>query len=136
MTLATGFCQLEKAPNIPSPFPLPGDRTRALTGPACPGLFATQGGASQPELRPGLCLRERLTHVPAFPGPGVLCAPTLWGRGRRQEGAGAGSVVCGLLSFPLCFHGDFISSKLLIELHIYDQKIKSLDLFEAGFYES
>lgn len=33
------------------------------------------------------------------------------------------------------FHGDFISSKLLIKFHIYDQKIKSLDLFEIGFYE-
>lgn len=42
----------------------------------------------------------------------------------------------GLLSSPLCFHGDFVSSKLLIELHIYGQKIKSLDLFEVGFYES
>lgn len=33
------------------------------------------------------------------------------------------------------FHGDFISSKLLIEFPIYDQKIKPLDLFERGSYE-
>lgn len=33
------------------------------------------------------------------------------------------------------FHGDFISSKLLIKFHIYDQKIKSLDLSEVGVYE-
>lgn len=33
------------------------------------------------------------------------------------------------------FHGDFISGKLLIKFHIYVQKIKSLDLFEIGFYE-
>lgn len=33
------------------------------------------------------------------------------------------------------FHGNFISSKLLIKFHIYGQKIKSLDLFEIGFYE-
>lgn len=39
------------------------------------------------------------------------------------------------LRLRAAFHGDFISSELLIKFHIYDQKIKSLDLFEIGFYE-
>lgn len=46
-----------------------------------------------------------------------------------------GSAFCDSQCPHSGFHGDFISSKLLIKFHIYDQKIKSLDLSEIGFYE-
>lgn len=47
----------------------------------------------------------------------------------------AGPALCGSPHLYSGFRGDFISSKLLIKFHIYDQKIKSLDLSEIGFYE-
>lgn len=37
-------------------------------------------------------------------------------------------------SSRLVFHGDFISSELLIKSHIYDWKIKSLDPFKIDFF--
>lgn len=46
-----------------------------------------------------------------------------------------GSAFCDSLCLRSSFHGDFISSELLIKFHIYDQKIKSLSLSEIGFYE-
>ena len=57
----------------------------------------TQGGASQPGQRQVLCPRERLAPVLAFPAE---ASSLLRPRGMRevQEGAGAGSVVRGLLS--------------------------------------
>lgn len=118
------------------PLPSAGRQNQGSDGASMPGSFPPprRGIPARATSRP---LPERAPGPrPGLSGRGVLSAPTPRGRGRRQEGAGAGSVVGGLLSSPLCFHGNFISSKLLIELHIYDQKIKSLDLFEVGFYES
>lgn len=57
----------------------------------------------------------------------------------RGEGRGAarvnGAASPGSLRLQAGFHCDFVSSQLLIKFHIYDQKIKSLDLFEIGVYE-
>lgn len=47
----------------------------------------------------------------------------------------ASHALCGSPHLYSGFRGNFISSKLLIKFHIYDQKIKSLDLSEIGFYE-
>lgn len=76
------------------------------------------------------------------------CSPGFRGCGegqRERQGLTGPQVLFNVgRSFPalllLCglqagFCGDFISSKLLIKFHIYGQKIKSLDLFETGFYE-
>lgn len=112
-------------PRFFQPLPSARRQNQGSDGASMPGSFRHPGGASQPEPRPGLCPRERLAPVPAFPAERPLCSDP------EQEGREPGSVVRGLLSSPLCFHGNFISSKLLTELRIYDQKIKSLDLFET-----
>lgn len=62
------------------------------------------------------------------------------GRGERRGLTGQQILFNAGRSLPALrlqagFHGDFISGKLLIKFHIYVQKIKSLDLFEIGFYE-
>lgn len=121
---------------LPSPFPLPGDGTRPLTGPACPRTShqPEEGHPSQGRVKSSARESAWPLSRPFRPRRPPCSNPA--GMREEQEGAGAGSVVRGLLSSPLCFHGDFISSKLLIELHIYGQKIKSLDLFQVEFYES
>jgi alpha-acetolactate decarboxylase len=60
--------------------------------------------------------------------------PGTGGQG-RGELTGCWAPLYVTLSLHSGFHGDFISSKLLIKFHIYDQKIKSLGLSEIGFYE-
>lgn len=56
------------------------------------------------------------------------------GRGRREV-MGPQAASPGLRCAQAGFHCDFVSGQLLIKFHIYDRKIKSLDLFEIGFYE-
>lgn len=63
---------------------------------------------------------------------------TQLGTGEQRQGRvnrTLGLALCDSLCLHSSFHGDFISSKLLIKFHIYDQKIKSLGLSEIGFYE-
>lgn len=61
--------------------------------------------------------------------------PGTGGQRRGRVNRMLGSALCDSLRLHSGFHGDFISSKLLIKFHIYDQKIKSLGLSEIGFYE-
>lgn len=83
-----------------------------------------------------------MTHIRVCAGPlGGGASPRFAGARRgpgEARGNGPQAASPGLRCAQAGFHCDFVSGQLLIKFHIYDfydQKIKSLDLFEIGFYE-
>lgn len=85
-------------------------------------------------------LSEKPCLIPAANSPLLSmahCRTWRWERPRQGQGGQRREELTGCwaqlyatsLRLHSSFHGDFISSKLLIKFHIYDQKIKSLGPF-------
>lgn len=111
-------------------FPAPASLQRR--GPLAPpsrraGRSPGAGTEAARDPHPSVRRPARGGRVPALQGRGE-------GRGRREV-TGPQAASPGLRCAQAGFHCDFVSGQLLIKFHIYDQKIKSLDLFEIGFYE-